>query len=73
MAHNFWGPMLRVAALGQLHRGPDAQADRAAVLALRPQFRERGTDLIRRFVKEEDLVSQIVDGLNKGGLELRVG
>lgn len=70
MPNNFWGPMLRAATLGQLNRAEDARSECATLFALRPDFRERGGELIRRYVKEEHLVRHIVEGLNKAGLEL---
>ena len=68
MPHNFWGPMLRAATLGLL--GRPAEADRSALLELRPDFCERAGTLIRRYVKDEDLVAQLLVGLKRVGLEL---
>ena len=68
MPNNFWGPMLRAAALGQLDRGEEAAADLSALQVLRPDFAPRARDLIGRYVKEEDLVGQIMEGLRKAGM-----
>ena len=73
MPNNFWGPMLRVAALGQLDRVEEAAADLSALQVLRPDFMERAGDLIRRYVKEEGLVQQIIEGLTKAGVRLSLG
>lgn len=68
--NNFWGPMLRAAALGQLNRKEDAKQDLVDLKALRPDFKERGRILISRYVKEEELVDHLVRGLEKSGLKL---
>lgn len=70
MPNNFWGPMLRAASLGQLNRVEEAEADLTALQVLRPDFAARARDLIGRYVKEEELVGQIIEGLKKAGMRL---
>ena len=71
MENNFWGPMLRAACLGQLKRKDESTQDLNDLLNLRPDFRDRGKYLISRYVKEEELVDHIVEGLKKAGLKIR--
>jgi len=66
----FWEPLLRAAALGQLGRESDAQQQFLRLKALRPDFEKKARELISRYVKEEELVNHILEGLNKAGLEL---
>jgi len=73
MPNNFWGPMLRAATLGQLSRVEDTGGDLFALQTLRPDFPERAGNLIRRYVKEEELVGQILEGLERAGLETGKG
>jgi hypothetical protein len=66
----FWGPMLRVAVLGQLKRIDEAKAHIDHLRLLKPDFEKKAHYLISRYVKEGELIEQVVDGLRKAGLEL---
>jgi TolB-like protein len=66
----FWGPMLRAAVLGQLNRINDATANIDHLMQLKPDFEKKAHYLIRRFVKEDELVEQVLDGLRKAGLDI---
>ncbi|MGD8775532.1 MAG: hypothetical protein PVF76_16820 [Syntrophobacterales bacterium] len=61
-------PMMRAAALGQLGRGDEARAAVGELLELVPDFATRGRLLISRYVKVDDLVNKIIEGLRKAGL-----
>jgi adenylate cyclase len=61
-------PMMRAAALGQLGRGDEARAAVGELLKLVPDFATRGRLLINRYVKVDDLVDNIIEGLRKAGL-----
>jgi adenylate cyclase len=67
----FWGPMLRAASLGQLGREVDAQQELLQLKASRPDFENKAGELISRYVKEEELVVHVLEGLQKAGLEWR--
>jgi len=64
----FWGPMLRVAALGQLNRIDEAKPNITHLKTLKPDFEQKASYLISRFVKEEELVKHILDGIRKAGM-----
>jgi hypothetical protein len=66
----FWGPMLRVAALGQLNRLDEAKPNIAHLLQLKPEFESKARYLISRFVKENELVEHVLDGLRKAGMNV---
>jgi hypothetical protein len=64
----FWGPMLRAVTLGQLGRRSDAEKQISEVKVLKPEFESKARYLISRYVKEDELVEKIIDGLEKAGL-----
>jgi TolB-like protein len=66
----FWGPMLRAAALGQLNKLSEAEANIAHLKQLKPNFEEEARYLISRFIKEEELIEHVIEGLKKAGMIL---
>ena len=66
----FWGPMLRAATLGQLERKSDAEKQISDLKILKPNFESKAKYLISRYVKEEELVEKIIEGLQKAGLKI---
>jgi adenylate cyclase len=64
----FFDPMMRAVALGHLGRQSEARAAIDQLLQLEPDFAHRGSQLISRYVKVDDLVDQIIEGLRKAGL-----
>ena len=67
----FWGPLLHAACLGQVQRQEDAKPQIANLLGLKPDFKEKVRMLIQRYVKEEELVEHILEGLQKAGLNIQ--
>jgi adenylate cyclase len=61
-------PVMRAAALSQLGRQKEAQTAIRELRKLEPDFATRGRWLIRRYVKVDDLVHKIIEGLQKAGL-----
>ena len=66
----FWGPMLRAATLGQLEMKSDAVKRISDLKVLKPDFENKARFLISRYVKEEELVDKIIEGLQKAGLKI---
>jgi adenylate cyclase len=64
----FWDPLMRAAALGQMGRENEARAALGELLKVEPDFATRGRLLINRYVKVDDLVDSVVEGLQKAGL-----
>jgi adenylate cyclase len=64
----FWDPVMRAATLGQLERQNEAKAALSQLLKLEPDFATRGRSLISRYLKVDDLVDSIIEGLRKAGL-----
>ena len=67
----YWGPLLRAATLGQLGRKKAALSNIEELLEIRPDFEERGRYLLSRFIKEDSLVELVIEGLKKGGLQMK--
>jgi len=66
----FWGPMLRLACLGQLNTKDGLSKNLEELKALKPDFSEKARDLISRYMKEEALVEHIMEGLRKAGVRI---
>jgi adenylate cyclase len=66
----FWDPLLLAAALGQMGRELEAQAEVERLLALKPDFPSRASFLISLYAKSPSLIEAILDGLRKAGLKI---
>ena len=66
----FWEPLLKAAVCGHLERIEEGQKCARALLELKPDFAQRGRILIGRYVKFEDIVDRIVEGLGKLGMNI---
>lgn len=66
----FWPYMLRAACLGQLGRIEEATGNIEKLNALKPGFAQNARSLINRFVKENECVTMILDGLRKAGMPI---
>ncbi len=65
-----WDPLLKASACGHLGKIEEGQACVRALLVLKPDFAQRGRMLIGRYVKFEDIVDSIVEGLGKLGMNI---
>lgn len=66
----FWQPLMRAVPLAYLDRLGEASSQVEPILLLKPEFRERGRWLIERYVKFDDLIERIGQGLAKSGLDI---
>ncbi len=66
---HFWGPLMKAVALVASDRTREAAEPIAQLLEMRPDFPDRGGQLIRRYVKFDDLASRIGDCLTEAGLK----
>jgi len=66
----FWGPMLRIAVMGQLNKASEINVNIEHLLRLKPEFEKKAQYLISRFVKEDDLTDHIIEGLQKAGMQV---
>jgi len=61
-------PLMRAVALSQIGRQKEAETAVGQLLKLEPDFTTRGRWLISRFVKVDEVVDRIIEGLEKAGL-----
>lgn len=66
----YWPPLARAAALGHLGRTKEAKEAVEELQQLMPDFAERWHDVLSLFVKFDELIECIVEGLRKAGLVL---
>ena len=66
----FWDPLLKAAIFGLLGRYEEGKLAAKDLLRCKPDFCSRGHILIRHYIKQEDLVTKIISGLNKVGVAL---
>ena len=66
----FWDPLLKASACGHLGRIGAGQVYVRALLALKPDFAQRGRILIGRYVKFEDITERIIEGLDILGMNI---
>jgi adenylate cyclase len=64
----YFDPMMRAAALGQMGKQKEAKAGIDQLLKLEPDFAARGRWLISRYLKVDELVDKIIEGLQKAGM-----
>lgn len=70
-SHFFWQSILRIAVLGKLDRVAEAMPHIDELLALRPGFSEHCRRYLSCFLMEDSLVNDLIDGLQKAGLDTR--
>lgn len=65
---DFWDDVMIAALLGRLDRADEARPHVTAVEERKPDFRARAPELMRRSLKIDELVDDLVDGLRRVGL-----
>ena len=70
MPELFWDPLLKASACGHLGKIEEGQGCVRDLLALKPDFAQRGRILIGRYVKFKDIADGIVEGLGKLGMNI---
>jgi TolB-like protein len=66
----FWDPLMKAAALGLLGRIEEGKKATADLLNLKPDFSARGRALIAHYIKFDDIVERLIEGLNQVGLSI---
>jgi tetratricopeptide (TPR) repeat protein len=64
----FWQPLMETVSLALLGRLEEARHAFARVLQLKPDFSEHCEWLVRRYIKSDELVQRVQDGLRLAGL-----
>lgn len=65
-----WDPILQAASLGHLGRTTESDRYIKDILSLKPAFKSNGKQLISHFMKFDDSVETIIQGLRSAGLHL---
>ena len=66
----FWDPLAKAVTLGILGKYEEGKHFVKNLLELKPNFSERGHILIKHYIKFEDIVERVVDGLQRVGLSI---
>ena len=64
----YWDNLARAASLGLLGRIQEGEQAAAKLLTIKPDFCERGRQLIGHFIKFDDIVDRVIDGLDCAGI-----
>jgi TolB-like protein len=66
----FWGPLARAATLGQMALPERGHEEVSRLLALKPNFTERGRLLIGHYIRFPDITERLIEGLSVAGLDI---
>lgn len=66
----FWEPLMKAATFGHLERFEEGKRAVKDLLKLKPNFPTRGRILIGHYIKFEEIVERVIEGLRKLGLNL---
>ncbi len=66
----FWDPLIKAATFGLLGRYEEGRQAAKNLLPLKPDFPGRGRILIKHYIKFDDVVERVINGLNKVGLKI---
>jgi adenylate cyclase len=64
----FWDPLMKAASLGLLGRTEEGLQAGKDLLKCKPDFPQRGRVLIRHYIKFDDIVDRVIDGLGSVGM-----
>jgi tetratricopeptide (TPR) repeat protein len=67
----FWDQIVKASSLGLLGNIEDGRKIAAELLKLKPDFPASGRILMRHYIKFEDILERIIEGLNAVGIAVR--
>ena len=67
----FWDHLARASTIGLLGNIEDGRKSAAELLKLKPDFAARGRILIGHYIKFEDIVERVIEGLKAVGIAVR--
>ena len=70
MPLEFWVPFVKAATYGQLGNVEEGKRAVENLLKLKPDFPTRGRVLIKHYIKFEDILEHVIEGLNNVGLRI---
>ena len=68
---NFWDHIARASSYGLIGNIEDGRKSASELIKLKPDFTERGRILIGHYIKFDDIVERVIEGLNSVGVEVR--
>ena len=66
----FWDPLMQTASLGLLGRIEEGVQASKELLQCKPDFRTRGRRLIKHYIKFDEIVAKVIQGLKEVGIEV---
>jgi len=66
----FWDPLAKAATLGLLGRYEEGKQYVKSLLKFKPDFPSRGRILIGHYIKFDDIVERVIEGLHEAGLKI---
>ena len=66
----FWDPLMKAASLGLLGKTEEGVQAGKDLLERKPDFPERGRVLIEHYIKFDDIVERVIQGLGNAGIDV---
>jgi adenylate cyclase len=66
----FWEPLMKAAVCGLLGKTSEGEHSVKALLKLKPEFPKCGRVLIGHYIKFDDILARVIQGLNKAGIDV---
>lgn len=66
----FWDPLMKAASLGLLGRTEEGVQAGKDLLNCKPDFPERGRRLIKHYIKFDEIVAKVIQGLKEVGIDV---
>ena len=66
----FWYPLAKASTLGLLGRYEEGKTFVKKLLEIKPDLPKKGRILIGHYIKFEEIVESVIDGLNEVGLNI---
>ena len=71
LPETFWNYVYTIASLGKLKRKEEAKKEIIRFKKIYPGFNKQPVELLSRLIKDKLLLSDLIDGLKKGGLNIK--
>ena len=66
----FWEPLMKAATMGMLGRIEEGQMAVEDLLKCKPDFLSRGRTLIKYYIKFDNILNRMIDGLSRLGIDV---
>ena len=68
----FWDDVMQAAMLGKLGRADEATIHLGQIAEQKPGFADRARELLRRTIKIDPLIDDLIDGLQRAGMRIEI-